>query len=139
VTGGSQGGALTIAAAALQPDVWAAMPDVPFLCDFRRATELVETDPYCEIVRYLSVHRDQVDAVFGTLSYFDVAALGKLAKAPALFSVALMDTICPPSTVYAAYNRYGGQKQIAEYQFNNHEGGQNFHQSRQLDWLRPLI
>ncbi|HTV10534.1 MAG TPA: acetylxylan esterase [Acidimicrobiales bacterium] len=139
VTGGSQGGALTIAVAALEPSIWAAMPDVPFLCDFPRATEIVDTDPYCEIVRYLKVHRDQVDAVFSTLAYFDVAALAKLAQAPSLFSVALMDTLCPPSTVYAAFNRYSGQKQIVEYPFNDHEGGELYHRARQLQWLKSLV
>jgi cephalosporin-C deacetylase len=118
--------------------VWAALPDVPFLCDFRRATDIADTDPYCEIVRYLKVHRDHTDAVFATLAYFDVAALAKLATAPALFSVALMDMTCPPSTVYAAYNRYGGPKRIVEYAFNDHEGGQAYHQATQLEWLGSL-
>ena len=46
VTGSSQGGGITIAAAGLVPDVAAVMPDVPFLCHYRRATELVDTYPY---------------------------------------------------------------------------------------------
>jgi len=138
LTGTSQGGGLALAVAALAPDVWAVMPDVPFLCDFRRATDLVDTDPYGEIVRYLKVHRDQVGTVFSTLAYFDVAALVKLARAPALFSVALMDQLCPPSTVYAAYNRYGGEKEIVEYPFNDHEGGETFHEVVQLKWLKAL-
>ena len=135
VTGASQGGGISLAVAALVPDLWAAMVDVPFLCDFRRATEIVEKDPYAEIVRYLKIHRDHAEAVFSTLAYFDAAALAKLAKAPALFSVALMDQICPPSTVYAAYNHYGGSKEIVEYPFNDHEGGQVFQQVQQLRWL----
>ena len=129
---------MSIAVAALAPEVWAALPDVPFLCDFPRSTQIVETDPYCEIVRYLKIHRDQVDTVFSTLSYFDVAALARWAKAPALFSVALMDQLCPPSSVYAAYNGYGGEKRIVEYPFNDHEGGQLYHQALQLKWLASL-
>src|SRR5215208_295130 len=71
VTGGSQGGGITIAAAGLVPDIVAAMPDVPFLCHYRRATEIVDTYPYKEIAEYCHVHRDKVDTVFHTLSYFD--------------------------------------------------------------------
>ena len=71
VTGGSQGGGITIAAAGLVPDVVAAMPDVPFLCHYRRATEIVDTYPYKEIADYCHIHRDKVDTVFNTLSYFD--------------------------------------------------------------------
>jgi cephalosporin-C deacetylase len=135
ITGGSQGGGISLAVAGLVPEVWAVLTDVPFLCDFPRATTIVGTAPYGEIVNYLKVHRDHNDAVFSTLAYFDAAALARRATAPALFSVALMDEICPPSTVYAAYNNYGGRKEIVEYPFNDHEGGQAFHQSLQLRWL----
>lgn len=139
VTGGSQGGAITIAAASLVPDLVGAAPDVPFLCDFPRATTLIDKDPYAEVARYLKTHRDHVDQAFRTLSYFDGANLGQLAKVPALFSVALMDTICPPSTVYAAYNRYGAERSIREYAFNDHEGGQAFHERVKLDWFRERL
>ena len=123
MTGGSQGGGISIAVAALVPDIAAAMPDVPFLSDFPRAITFVDSDPYGEIVRYLKAHRDHVERALATLSYFDVAILGRRASAPALFSVGLMDLICPPSTVYAAFNAYGGPKEIREYPFNDHEGG----------------
>jgi len=139
VTGGSQGGALTLAAASLIPDVAGAMPDVPFLSDFPRAITLADSDPYGEIVRYLKSHRDHVDRALTTLSYFDVAILGRRATAPALFSIGLMDAICPPSTVYAAYNRYGGPREIREYPYNDHEGGQGFHELEKLRWLSGLF
>ncbi|WP_214411748.1 acetylxylan esterase [Sphaerisporangium fuscum] len=135
LTGGSQGGAITIAVAGLADDVVAAAPDVPFLSDFPRATTLVDTNPYAEVARYLKVHRDHVDRVYRTLSYFDVSNLGRGATAPALFSVALMDEITPPSTVFSAYNHYAGSKEIEVYPFNGHEGGQAFHDVAKLRWL----
>lgn len=135
VAGRSQGGGLAIAAAALHPDVGYALVDVPFLCDFPRATSVSPKDPYTEIVRYLKNHRDQVDRVFRTLSYFDGAVLGRRARAEALYSVGLMDEVCPPSTVYAAYNWYGGPKSIVEYPYNDHEGGEAFHDRARLEWL----
>jgi cephalosporin-C deacetylase len=76
-----------------------------------------------------------VDAAHATLSYFDGAILGRRANAPALFSVGMMDHICPPSTVYAAYNHYGGPREIREYAFNDHEGGGAFHDVAKLRWL----
>ncbi len=139
VTGGSQGGGISIAVAALVPDIAATMPDVPFLCDFPRAITVADSDPYGEIVRYLKLHRDHVEAALTTLSYFDVAVLGRSATAPALFSVGLMDRVCPPSTVYAAYNAYGGPKEILEYPFNDHEGGQGFQDAAKLRWLRERL
>src|SRR5512138_3464282 len=83
VTGGSQGGGISIAAASLVPDVAVAMPDVPFLCHYRRATELVDSYPYKEIAEYCHAHRDKVDTVFTTLSYFDGVNLSTRAKAKA--------------------------------------------------------
>ncbi len=139
VTGGSQGGGISIAVASLVPDIAAAMPDVPFLSAFPRAITFGDSDPYGEIVRYLKAHRDHVDRALATLSYFDVATLGPKAVAPAIFSVGLMDTICPPSTVFAAYNAYGGPKTICEYPFNDHEGGEGFHDVVKLRWLRERL
>ena len=138
VTGGSQGGGISIAAAGLVPDVVAAMPDVPFLCHYRRATEIVDGYPYKEIAEYCHVHRDKVDTVFNTLAYFDGVNFSTRAKAKTLFSVALMDKICPPSTVYAAYNHWAGEKDIKVYPYNGHEGGQSFQMVEKLKFLKGI-
>ncbi|WP_417309642.1 acetylxylan esterase [Devosia sp.] len=135
VVGGSQGGGISIAVAGLEPRVKAAMPDVPFLCDFPRAVGLTTRDPYGEIVRYLAVHRGNPETAYRTLNYFDGVHFAARSKAKTLFSVALMDDICPPSTVYGAYNAWAGEKDIATYTFNNHEGGGVFQDRRQLEWL----
>jgi cephalosporin-C deacetylase len=139
VTGGSQGGGIAIAAAGLSDGLVGVMPDVPFLCHFERAVGLTDRDPYNEIVRYLSVHRDAVDQTFRTLSYFDGANFAARAAAPALYSVALMDPICPPSTVYAAANGHLGGAEVIEYPFNEHEGGQGMHWQRQAAWLAARL
>jgi cephalosporin-C deacetylase len=135
VTGGSQGGGITLAVAGLEPAVKAALPDVPFLCMYRRATQLINTNPYAEISAYLKTHRDKVEQVFETLAYFDGLNFAARASANALFSVGLMDDICPPSTVYAAYNHYAGPKQIYSYEYNNHEGGGIFQQAKKIRFL----
>ncbi|MBP8165215.1 MAG: acetylxylan esterase [Anaerolineales bacterium] len=138
VTGGSQGGGISIAAAGLVPDVIAAMPDVPFLSHYRRATEIVDSYPYKEIADYCHVHRDQVDTVFKTLSYFDGMNFASRSKAKTLFSVALMDQVCPPSTVFGAYNHWAGEKDIKVYTYNGHEGGESFHTAEKLKFLKSI-
>ena len=135
VAGGSQGGGLSLAVAGLRGDLSGVLADVPYLSHFRRAINVAERGPYLEIARYLKADRRRTDDVLRTLDYFDVAALVAAATAPALFSVALQDDICPPSTVYAAYNAYGGPRQIVEYPFNDHEGGEGFQRQAQLAWL----
>jgi cephalosporin-C deacetylase len=139
VQGASQGGGITLAVAGLVPDVAAALPDVPFLCHFARALDICDKDPYAEVTRYLSVHRPRVDDVLHTLSYFDGVNFAKRAAAPGLFSVALMDLICPPSTVYAAYNHYAGDKEIEVYRYNDHEGGESYQRQAQIRWLDKLL
>lgn len=139
VTGTSQGGGITIAAAALSTGLIAAMPDVPFLCHFERSVGLTDRDPYREIVRYLSVHRGAAERTFRTLSYFDGVSLARRATAPALFSVALMDPVCPPSTVFAARNHWGGVADIVEYAFNEHEGGLGVQWEKQSAFLAERL
>jgi cephalosporin-C deacetylase len=138
VTGGSQGGGISIAAAGLVPEVSVCMPDVPFLCHYRRATEITGSHPYEEISRYCMIHRDKVDRVFGTLSYFDGVNLAARAKAQALFSVGLMDEICPPSTVFAAYNHWAGPKDIRVWRYNHHEGGGTYQNQEKVRFLREV-
>lgn len=139
VTGGSQGGGIAIAAAGLSSAAKVLMTDVPFLCHYRRATEIQATMPYEEISKFCLTHRDKVDTVFKTLSYFDGVNLGARARARALFSVGLMDEICPPSTVFAAYNHYQGPKEIRIWQYNHHEGGAGFQTREKLQFLHKHL
>ena len=138
VTGGSQGGGLSLAAAHLAEGVRAAMPDVPFLSHPRRALEVTDAHPYVELAQYCSVYSHMVERLFETLSYIDVANHSKRAKAPALFSVGLTDQITPPSTVFAAFNHYAGPKEIAVYPYNGHEGGGTCHFRQKLAFLANL-
>jgi cephalosporin-C deacetylase len=138
VTGGSQGGGITIAVGGLEPGVSVVMPDVPFLCHYRRATEISDSAPYSEIARYLKVHRDKIDVAFKTLSYFDGVNFAARSNAQALFSVGLMDLICPPSTVFAAYNHFAGPKDIRIYQYNEHEGGGNYQTVEKVRFLTQI-
>ena len=135
VTGGSQGGGITLAVAGLVPDISICMPDVPFLCHFQRAVEMVDSEPYNEIARFCKTHRNKIETVFNTLSYFDGMNFAVRARAKALFSVGLMDTCCPPSTIFAAYNHYAGPKGIRVWKFNNHEGGEAFQSFEKLQFI----
>ncbi len=135
VQGGSQGGGIALAAAGLAGPLAGVVADVPFLSCFRRATGLVDTDPYGEIVRYLRVHRHAEERVFRTLSYFDAVNFAARASAPALFSVGLMDEVCPPSTVYAAHNHYGGPKRMVVYPYNGHENGEELQAQETVEFV----
>ena len=144
VAGVSQGGGLTLAAAGLAGmagiQLAGAMPDVPFLCDFPRAVGLTDAYPYHEIVDYLAYHPHLAKQAFTTLSYFDGVNFSRVATVPALFSTALMDETCPPSTAFAAYNAYAGaDKDIKVWPWNDHDGGQDHMVYEQLLWLRSHV
>jgi cephalosporin-C deacetylase len=153
LAGISQGGGITVAVAGLAAGrlegIVAALPDVPFLQDFPRAIDIAPRGPYPEIAEFLARHRDRYQPILAVLNYFDGVHLGKAANVPALFSVAQMDDICPPSTVFASFNAYGSgsrdtsgtgaAKEIEVYRFNNHEGGQEHHWIKQLLFLRKIL
>ncbi|MBG6238512.1 cephalosporin-C deacetylase [Mycetocola sp. CAN_C7] len=144
VAGNSQGGLLSLAAAGLVPDVVACLTSAPFLCHPERALRITEAAPWDELVQYLSVFRNAEAAVMRTLSYVDGVAFARRGRAPVHFATGLRDTVCPPSTVFAAFNAYGEraavppERQMELYPFNHHEGGDAVNTRRQLDWLRGL-
>jgi cephalosporin-C deacetylase len=105
------------------PNLAAVVARVPFLCDFPRSAVATDAQPYKEIGQYLATHRSRVAQVHETLSYFDGVNFAKRATAPLVATVALMDSICPPSTVFGAFNNYAGPKEITVWPYNGHEGG----------------
>lgn len=121
VMGASQGGGLALAAAALSGDkVRVCQADVPFLCDIQRAITITAKEPYAEIAHFLAHHVSLVPKALDTLRYFDCALLARRITARCLLSVALMDEVCPPSTVYAAYHEITAPKELVVSPFGTH-------------------
>jgi cephalosporin-C deacetylase len=126
VTGASQGGGLTIACAGLEPRIRLAAPVFPFLCDFRRVWEmdLAGQGAYSELATFFRtydpLHKNEMD-VFTRLGYIDVQYLAERIQGRVLFTLGLMDTVCPPSTQFAAYNRIRSPKELVIYPDYAHE------------------
>jgi cephalosporin-C deacetylase len=123
--GASQGGALTVACAALEPHIKRAVPVYPFLSDYRRVWEMDEAkDAYLELQEYFRhsdpLHRHE-EKVFETLGYIDIQFLAPRIRAEVLWAIGLMDTVCPPSTQFAVFNRIASPKQMAVYPDFGHE------------------
>ncbi len=139
VSGGSQGGALALATAALLGGTVAVChADIPFLCDIGRAVTLTGKMPYAEIAEFLAQHVGLVPVALETLRYVDCALLARRITADCLLSVGLMDEVCPPSTVFAAYNEITAPKDIAVSPFGVH-AVPPAHLERQLAHLRDRI
>lgn len=124
-TGGSQGGALTLACAALEPRIKLVAPVYPFLCDYQRVWQLeLARDAYVELEeffrRFDPLHQREVE-IFTKLGYVDVQNLAPRIHGEVMMSVGLMDRICPPSTQFAAYNKIVSNKSLRVYPDFGHE------------------
>ena len=124
-TGGSQGGGLTLACAALEPRVKKVAPVYPFLSDYQRVWEIdQDVDAYHELrawFRRFDPRHEREDAVFNQLGYIDNQHLAPRIRGEVLMGTGLMDTICPPSTQFAAYNKISAPKSLAIYPDYGHE------------------
>jgi cephalosporin-C deacetylase len=124
-TGGSQGGGLTLACAALEPRIKRAALSYPFLSDYRRVWEMdLDVAAYTEIRDYFRMFDPRhlrEDEIFTRLSYVDVQFLAPRIQAKTLMVVGLMDTVCPPSTQFAAYNKITAPKDLLIYPDFAHE------------------
>jgi cephalosporin-C deacetylase len=125
VIGGSQGGALTIACSALEPRVKKLVPVYPFLSDYKRVWEMdLDVDAYTglrEYFRKFDPTHEFESEFFETLGYIDIQHMAKRIKGEVLFATGLIDTICPPSSQYAVYNKIEAPKQHVIYPDFGHE------------------
>jgi len=125
-TGGSQGGALTLACAALEPRVKMNVPIYPFLSDYKRTWQMdLFKDAYEELAYYIrnkDPRQQHMDEMFETLGYIDVANLAPRIQGETYMFITLMDSVCPPSTQFAAYNRITAKKSCEVYPNHGHEG-----------------
>src|SRR6516225_6087870 len=103
----------------------------------QRGITLAPEAPYTEVPEFLAHNVDLIPAALNTLRYVDCALLARRITARCLLSVGLMDTICPPSTVFAAYNEISAGKDIAVHPFTGHEVPAA-HVERQLRHLRDF-
>lgn len=124
--GGSQGGALTIACAALEPRVSKLAPVFPFLTDYKRTWEMdLAKDAYAELRDYFrrfDPTHEREEEVFTKLGYIDLQYLADRIRGEVLMFVGLMDSVCPPSTQFALYNKITAPKDLVIYPDFGHEG-----------------
>jgi len=139
--GGSQGGALSIACAALYPNIKRCVSVYPFLSDYKRVWEMdLAKQAYDELGgffrRFDPLHARE-DEIFTRLGYIDIQNLAPRIEAEVLMCLTLMDNICPPSTQFAVYNKIRSVKQAAVYPDFGHENTPGF-QDRAFNFLTQL-
>lgn len=123
--GNSQGGGLALACAALEPRICRVGVLYPFLSDYKRVWDMDLTeDAYGELRYYFRqfdpLHEREL-AVFEKLGYLDVHHLAPWIRARVMMAISLMDSTCPPSTQFAAFNAIGAPKEALLYYDYGHE------------------
>ena len=141
VRGGSQGGALSIACAALVPEIKLCAPTYPYLSDYKRVWEMdLDKGAYEGLryyFRYFDPRHEREDEIFTKLGYIDIQFLAPRIKAKVLMATGLMDTTCPPSTQFAMYNKITSEKEVMIYPDFAHEGLQG-HEDIEFNFLAEL-
>lgn len=135
VDGGSQGGGTALAMAALDKHVALCMADVPSACWMEKRI-FERSGGASSMAQFIQDHPDLLDTVMTTVSYCDNLNLADRITCPVLVSCGLKDPVCPPDTVYAAYNKITAPKEMVAYPFAEHGGGGWLHTERKLAFVQ---
>ena len=125
VLGISQGGGLSVACAALVPQIKLCAPNYPYMSDYLRVWEMdLDKRAYEGLQYYLrqfDPRHERIAEIFTKLGYIDIQHLAPRIRANVLMATGLMDDVCPPSTQFAAYNKMNTQKKVVIYPDFGHE------------------
>ena len=138
VAGGSQGGGLTLATAALDERVACAFSHVPFLCHYEKALETATTGPYLELVHHFTEYPDDKERGLQTLAWIDPLNIGHMIRCPVQLTVGLKDTTCPPETIMPVFENIQSVKSLIVWPQMPHEC--NYEARRAMvAWLRHYL
>lgn len=134
VTGSSQGGALTIITAALDSRVTFLAPVHPAMCDHEAFFE----KRACGWPHYFLYYGGADDKVRQTVRYYDTANFARFIKVPGWYSWGYNDEVCPPTSMYAAYNVIEAPKELHPYLETGHYWYQEQWEAWQA-WIRKQL
>ena len=120
VTGSSQGGAQSIAAAGLDPDVVLMQACVPAMCD-QGGVLAGRMAGWPKLLR-IRDGKIQNPELKKSIPYYDMAFFARRIKGEACFTVGLIDRTCCPDSVFAAFNQIPGRKSIWTMPDQGHVG-----------------
>ncbi len=116
VTGGSQGGALSIITAGLDDRIDYLAAFYPALSDLTGyLSERAGGWPHM-FRNEFSNKPDKIE----TSKYFDVVNFARFVKVPGWYSWGYNDNVCPPTSTYSAYNVIPGEKELHVFQETQH-------------------
>ena len=133
VAGGSQGGGLSLSTAALDSRISLCAPHIPFLTNWDL---YFKTSHWPEMDKWIEAKESRTwQSTLKTMSYFDTMNMAPWIKCPLFMGVGLQDSICPPVTCFAVYNRVKGKKEYLVYPLAKHSVDKSHHQLV-FNWMR---
>ncbi len=133
----SQGGGFTLATAALDQRLAAAVAEEPFMCNYSLAID-IETRPYHELRNYVQEHPEQREAMLETLRYFDTLTLADAIQCPTLVNIGMADTTCPYDTIMPVFDRIRAHKSLLVYPDLPHSPCTDFN-LHAMNWLKRYL
>ena len=111
VTGGSQGGALSITTAALDARVKYLAAFYPALCDLTGYLK-GRAGGWPHLFDKNNISFNNKKEKLETAQFYDVVNFARLIKVPGMYSWGFNDETCPPTSMYAAYNVIQASKSL---------------------------
>ena len=133
----SQGGGFTLATAALDHRLAAAVAEEPFMCNYPLAID-IETRPYHELSNYVQEHPEQRQEMLDTLRYFDTLTLADAIQCPILVNIGMADTTCPHDTIKPVFDRIRAHKSLLVYPDLTHSPCTDFN-VHAMNWLKRYL
>lgn len=115
VTGGSQGGALTIVTAGLDKRIKYMAAMYPALCDHTGYLNN-RAGGWPHYFRNTEPKAGEIE----TLGYFDVVNFARRVSAPGFYTWGYNDLTCPPTSMHSAYNMITAPKELEIFQETGH-------------------
>ncbi len=125
--GGSQGGGLSLLAAAIDKRARAVISTVPGFCD---QTAWL----YGRCGGAGRLQNGDRDRVIRAMSYYDAALAACLIDVPVYIGVGFIDAVCQPTRIYVAYNNLGGPRAIENF-YNMGHGSAPGWREKSIEWL----
>ncbi len=135
VTGSSQGGALTLCISGLDDRVKLAAPNVAGLCDLNaRPKGRIDGWPH-----WLAAAPEKIkDKVEETSQYYDAVNFARKFQGKSIHGVGFLDPVCPPTTVYAAFNQHPEPKIMIDSPKMGHGTDPRWTAAREEFWKANL-
>ena len=133
----SQGGGFTLATAALDQRLAAAVAEEPFMCNYPVAID-IDTSPYHELRNYVQEHPEERQAMLDTLRYFDTLTLADAIRCPILVNIGMADTTCPHDTIMPVFERIRAHKSLLVYPDLAHSPCTDFN-VHAMNWLKRYL